>query len=651
MQRHFWCKNPDWTCSEIFRQWPEEIEHAIVSAENVLKGRFIFKDHWELERTNQVVDFGPNAKDIPWDHVPADDVEWMYSFNRHTYFMNLGKAWLHTHDDRYARRYAELIEDWIDRVPLTEESKQTTWRSLEAGLRCEYWLRALQMFQGSSVLTDDLRKKIDDCLLIHGAYLVEQSGDFHKFSNWGVLQDHGLYLMGVWFDRRDWQDLAAQRLDSELHRQVMADGTHWEQSPMYHCEVLRCAMDAVLIARQNGLSLPRRLEENVRKMCRALLAMITPDGRLICQGDSDAIDARDVLALGALVFDDPQLRSASGAAVFSENLWDFGEEACRLAQMAAEPAPSSMALPDSGNFLLRSDCGSDAAYLHFHCGSVGGGHGHADLLHIDAGIGGESVLVDSGRYTYVNNPTRHALKSPRAHNTTTVDGLDFTKCRDTWSWERIAVSLKGEYRFSECVDFVSGHHLGYLKQGVAVGREILWLKEWKTAVIFDQFFADDETAHCYEQYFHLAQGQTRLKDNRLSWQGTHAQADLICLGDVDCRLEKAPYSTTYNQLLDGSMLTVSRRQSGFGWFVTVVDLAAKEPLSARLLPLSCGAGPLDDPRAKAVELCRGEKRAVVMHRSGDAVPPAALLRAGGYEGYGRAILFDNAHPDGLCLAW
>lgn len=651
MEKHFWCNHPKWTSDEVFRLWPAEIDNAVLAADNVLNGRFVFRDHWEMERTNQIVDFGPNAKDIQWDLIPSDDAEWLYAFNRHTYFMLLGKAWLHTHDDRYARRYAELIEDWIDRTPLTEQSSQTTWRSLETGLRCEYWLRALQMFQSSDVLTEALRKKIDACLQLHGEHLVKKNEDFHKFSNWGILQDHGLYLLGVWFCRQDWMNLAAQRLDKELHCQIMADGTHWEQSPLYHCEVLHCTLDTVLIAHQNNLSLPQRFEENVHRMCRAVLAMITPDGKLVCKGDSDAIDARDLLALGALLFNDPQLRSVAGENPYSETLWDLGEDAYRLASMESQPTDVSIALSDSGNFLLRSNAGTDAAYLHFHCGSVGGGHGHADLLHIDAGIGDEPVLIDSGRYTYVNSPLRLALKSPAAHNTTTVDGIDFTKYLDTWTWGQIAVALKGEHNFSDAADFVSGHHLGYLNQGVGVGRELMWLKEWKTAVIFDQFFTGNETPHHYKQYFHLGNGQIQLIGNRLNWQGKRASASLICLGDVNCQLEKAPYSTEYNRLLEGNVLTVSRSQSGFGWFVTVLDLAASQPLTARLLPLSCAAGSLDDPHAQAVELCRGDKKAVVMLRCGDAVPPHAMLRAGEYEGYGRAILFDDIHPDGLCLAW
>lgn len=97
--------------------------------------------------------------------------------------------------------------------------------------------------------------------------------------------------------------------------------------------------------------------------------------------------------------------------------------------------------------------------------------GHADLLHVDAGIAGEDVLIDSGRYTYVNTPLRRELKSPAAHNTTRVDDLDFSTCLDSWGYSALAIPVKGEHCFTDSADYVSGAHLGYLKQGLLPMRK------------------------------------------------------------------------------------------------------------------------------------------------------------------------------------
>lgn len=103
----------------------------------------------------------------------------------------------------------------------------------------------------------------------------------------------------------------------------------------------------------------------------------------------------------------------------------------------------SDALPDSGNYMLRSGLGADAVNLRFHCGSMGSGHGHADTLHVSLNADGEDILVDAGRYTYVDSPLRLSLKSPAGHNVTLLDGQPFTECTATWEYDRIAPKRQG----------------------------------------------------------------------------------------------------------------------------------------------------------------------------------------------------------------
>lgn len=52
--------------------------------------------------------------------------------------------------------------------------------------------------------------------------------------------------------------------------------------------------------------------------------------------------------------------------------------------------------------------GQEDTWIHFRAGSLGGGHGHADLLHVDVYHGGEAVLTDAGRGTYVDGGLRRA---------------------------------------------------------------------------------------------------------------------------------------------------------------------------------------------------------------------------------------------------
>ena len=135
MLQNFWCPDTPAAAAAVQNSCPEDVRRCISIAGDVLENRFTFRDHWEMERTWEPVQFGPAESDIDWAHVPSFDAEWLYAMNRHTSFVNLGKAWQYTRDRRYAEKWARLIEDWIDRVPLTPQSEGNTWRSLEAGLR------------------------------------------------------------------------------------------------------------------------------------------------------------------------------------------------------------------------------------------------------------------------------------------------------------------------------------------------------------------------------------------------------------------------------------------------------------------------------------------------------------------------------------
>lgn len=653
MQAKFWCADPAAAARACLELCPQDAARSISIADDVRRHRFLFRDHWEMERTHQPVQFGPAVTDIDWGCVPAGDPEWLYAMNRHTCFVNLGKARLYTGREEYAETFAALISDWIDRVPLTEASRANTWRSLEAGLRCETWLRALRLFTGSPHLTDALRRKIDDCLLVHGEYLARASDDFHRLSNWGVLQDHGLYLLGLYFDRSEWRDLAVRRVDENLHCAVFRDGTHWEQSPMYHCEVLHCAMDLVLAAAQNHQPLPERLTENVRRMCRALAAWVKPNGRLLLQSDSDDTDARDLLALGALLFRDPLLRAAAGEALFEETLWDWGVQARSeyAALPCADGAPASAALTDSGNVMLRSPSG---AWVHMHCGCLGSGHGHADLLHVDAGIAGEDVLTDAGRYSYVNTPLRRQLKQPAAHNTTRVDGADFSECLDSWGYSRLAVPVKGQHTFTEAVDYADGAHLGYWDRGVFVTRKLVFLKEWGVLLIADQFWGKGR--HEYEQHFHFGKGQTIFLGRSMIWKGQRAAARLLCLGTgLQLTQDRGPHSADYNLLTQTDTLTVRRSGEDFGWFMTVLSMddGAAQPVQAELLPVRklCAGTLLTDREAQAVRIRKNGGERVVLLCHSEVISEVDLLAAGGYSGYGKALVFSPQKREGLCLTW
>lgn len=652
MSRNFW-SNPNIASDLVKKHFPDEMQECIKLADDVCKNRFCFRGHWEMERTNKPVEF---TDKIVWDKTPTNDPEWMYAFNRNTFLITLGQAWRFTQKQIYVDAAARLWEDWIDNVLLNEEAASTTWRPIETGLRCENWLRSLNLL--SDVLEKSLLEKIDNCLIQHGKWLIESHKPFQKLSNWGILQDYGLLILGFYFKNNKWCDIAYERLNEELKHQVLSDGTHWEQSPLYHCEVIHCCLGAIYAGKKSHYKIPQTFLDKTYLMSIALGKMIRPDGKLFCQSDSDEVDARDILAEAAYLFNDPILKGYANGKFYIENCWNFGDYLTKYNEIPISTISNSKALEDSGNYMLWDGAGEDAGMLHFHCGSLGSGHGHADLLHIDLVYYGETILSDSGRYTYVENEIRKKLKKPSAHNTIVVDKCDFTKYKSSWSYNPIAEPIKGEYKFTHDIDFVSGSHLGYLSCGVFTRRKVLRLGSglW---VIWDDFHVSDkEVTHLYDRYFHFSpDGNMQVFGNYAIYHGINAKANIIFPNkNINLRTYRSPISREYNLLEESDCICAHSKEKGNCGFATVIAVDQKHSkisLTAELLSInlvSTGEKILTN-QGQAVKINHGNDEWTIMFLDTEIISEVSLIESNGHIGYGKVQVFGPPCPDGICLSW
>lgn len=653
----FWfAADPNGTIEYWKTNYPESCSHVLEQASNICNNAFVFREHWEMERTNEIVTFPGNIK---WDYMPADDPEWIYALNRHTCFLILGKAWRLTGDEKYAAKFVELISDWMEQCPLTTESRSNTWRSLEAGIRVENWLKCFILFENSPLWTKKLQEKAEAALRLHGEYLMEVNLPFHHLSNWGVLQNHGLMLLGLYFNQPEWTREALRRLDEETYMQVFHDGSQWEQSPMYHCEVLYALMDSLLHADRFGVSVPVRLKEAVHKMVYALAYWCKPNGHIPCQGDSDDIDARDQLTMGALLFKDGTLKFLSQGVFDEDNLWAFGSGGLQSyhALAATVPTETSKALTDSGNYMLRSGWNASSDYVRLHCGTMGSGHGHGDQLHVDYYSAGEDILIDPGRYTYVDNAMRRELKLPSAHNTVCVDGEEFCQCINSWGYSRMAVPVKGEYRFSGEVNFAMAGHLGYLDKGIFATRKVVTLEEG-LILIADVFYGNG--LHSYDCRFHFGHlGEAALLSDgtdepvRVHFEGQNAKAEVLALKGTGS-LSKANCSPEYNLLQTCGCLLVHHTQEGTASLYTVISTTTTtQDVLAERIPVSkvISKEALTDSQAEAVRIVKDQKEHVVIFCHQELISEVDYFEAGGYASYGKTIVFSDRNREGLCVQY
>ncbi|MDR2940038.1 MAG: heparinase II/III family protein [Clostridiales bacterium] len=644
-----WCGDGKAEALLLKLEFPGADKKIVNHADKIISGSFVFQDLWEMERTSVPVVFSDS---IDWQFQPYDDPEWTYALNRHSFFPALCKAYAISGKACYAQRAAALIDDWIKNVPLSDMSKKTAWRPIEAGIRCEAWLSGMPMIRGCASLPEGFFDRVDACLRTHADYLAVSHGGFQRLSNWGILQDRGLFLLGIYFNEQSYIDLSLNRLNDNISLQVLPDGIHWEQSPQYHVEVMRSLLTVIQAAARCGIPLPDGFSKTVLGMARALALWIKPNGHLLCQSDSDDVDARGVLAWTGYLCQAPELMSFSQGTAFEENLWGLGIDAFKeINSTKGGIKLNSTAFIDSGNYIIRDKNN----FLHMHCGSLGSGHGHADLLHIDLFAHGEDILTDSGRYHYPNSSLRHTMKSPAAHNTFTVDGKDFTEYASSWDYTSIAQPVKGEYRFLKDACFISGGHLGYWRKGIFVFRKVIYLAPG-LYIIFDEIYATG--THTCEQYFHFNNhGTAELSGGSVKYQGKSASAMLLPLAEnAEKKLIKTPLSRTYNELEYGSCLKVAAVIEGFACLATVIatDAASQEiNLSARMLPvtLTKTGETLPGEKAHAVRISLNGDDFTVICLHEEVIAEVGFVAAGGHAGYGKLLAFTPEIPAGICLAW
>lgn len=644
----YYMDNAEEIAAYCIKYFPEDVEHILRVAEEVCENIFLFDLKWDMERTYEPIIF---KDEIDWNFMPANDPEFIWQFNRHRYFICLGQAYQLTKNEKYTQCFMRLLEDWVVRIPLVDENKFGPWRTLETGLRGEYWNKALHYFKDSPLMSDGFIELFYKSMLEHGEHIIANHYAYKFMSNWGVIENHGLFEIGIMLPQsertREFVSIALNNLEIEARLQIMDDGVHWEQSPMYHNEVLHCYLDVLLLAKRNNISVPNTLKAAIKKMVEAGIAGMKPDGHQLMMGDSDDTDIRDLINVAAYIFEDPVFRFYGNTRLDFESVWDIGIIGSEIfRKMEKTPLNyTSVALEDSGNYYLRTSWKNNANYLHFHCGTLGAGHGHSDKLHIDLVIEGEDILMDAGRYTYVTGPDRFEFKDPTAHNTLIVDKQFFTVCKDNWECSKLSQPVKQQWKLKEHLEFVQGGHLGYQDIGVFLNRKIIHIKP-DIYIFVDECYSGEK--HIYNQFFHFnSVGDVSVSDQKVTYTGIKACADIYFLSSLNS-LHKKPsrLSRNYNLVEENVCIETEFSGSGLQSAITVIHGGPKGELgnfSVELLPVKSALkhNLYPSSKAEALKIRNGSKTYVVIICHEEVNSPTDLVEVDGCLGYGSVIVFDK----------
>lgn len=280
-----------------------------------------------------------------------------------------------------------------------------------------------------------------------------------------------------------------------------------------------------------------------------------------------------------------------------------------------------------------------------------------DKLHVDITIGGEDILVDSGRYTYVPGRERSGFKSAAAHNTLLADGEEYTQCLDAWDVSGMTLpvntfgSRQGIYRYAE------GGHPGYWKKGILLNRRVVSLGS-RIHILADEAWGSG--THTYSRLFHFnPEGRVKLGREKaeFTYTGSRAGAVFVTLPEeAEAASGSCMISGTYNRKQPAACVSVSHTLSGFGSMITVCLgwTGACEPYKVRRTAVTAPAAGKELPEniAEGIIVEYGKEAWLLVIRHCETASGCEYIGAEGRYGMGQVMVCSlNTEKEFTILKW
>lgn len=388
----------------------------------------------------------------------------LWRYNQH-YFDDLTSI----NAGRRSEWHRPLLDQWISFNP---PGDGIGWEPYPTSLRMVNWVKYF--------LTDETPTEPQLASLMTQADWLTKRLEIHLLGNHLLANAKGLYFAGCYCRGEladSWLSKAREILSRELPEQILADGGHFELSPMYHAIVLEDMLDLINIARAYGYDNDAvAWSELIPRMLLWLRVMSHPDAHFALFNDaaySVAPSNEELLAyarrLGfntcSSVAPGPSFRETSGYV--------------RL------EVPKAVAICDVARV------GPD--YLP--------GHAHADSLSFELSLYGQRLFVNSGTAEYGVSKERLRQRGTKAHNTLVLNGTDSS---EVWSGFRVA---RRAYPYDLNVEITKGlqrvscSHSGYRRlKGKPIHRRV-WDLRNSCIRISDQITGPFKTAqafyHCH----------------------------------------------------------------------------------------------------------------------------------------------------------
>ena len=434
---------------------------------------------------------------------------WRYNLHYFDYLFDAGRS----HDVK-----VHLISDWIAKNP---PGTGDGWEPYTLSLRIVNWIKFF--LQYDAAVQEELLKS-----LYKQALWLEKNIEYHILANHYLKNGVALFFAGMYFEGVDadrWIKKGLKMLREELEEQFLADGGHYERSPMYHSICVSDYLDVLNLAQNSRAEMPLEETTQFKQRITASLNFLND----ICLPDSEIP-----------LFND----SAFGIASTPSQIFEYAR---RVIGYEPPVRPTGLAIYEqskSGYYVCRN--GEDMIIID--CGSIGPdyqpGHAHCDTLSYELAVNGRRVIIDSGVFDYEASSERAYARSTKAHNTVVVDGEEQSEIWGVFRVARRAKPLRAfcEKRVDGSVMF-EGAHDGYARlAGKPIHKRHMFYDGQGSWVIKDML--EGRGTHRMESYIHIHPDFQVVQSEagiRVSEPNGSTMAIIEALGPSQMRVEQGWY--------------------------------------------------------------------------------------------------------------
>lgn len=380
---------------------------------------------------------------------------------------------------------------WIDKFIAELPQNTVGLDPYPIALRSINWVKFFCRYPESAT-----KQRLDS--LFSQIKLLEKKLEYHLLGNHLLEDAYALYIGASYFKDAKLLTKAKKLLVAQLEEQILPDGAHYEQSPMYHCILLDRLLDCI------NINATHELEQYAIKMLGHLESVKWGVGDLPLLNDS---------ANGIAPTTSQQFYYAKRLGL-KWNKIPMKESGYRKMM-----AGGMEAIVDVGNLT--------ATYQP--------GHTHADSLNYELRIDGKPFVVDCGISTYNKTERRQYERGTAAHNCVVAYDRNSS---EVWGGFRVGKRAKVilEHELPQ-IDhelplIISATHNGYhkpCKRQFTMGKDKFIVEDWY----------DGEAV----SYIHVAEGagEERVKVE----------------GDANVVVKPWKYSTEYNRFKEGKEIKIT----------------------------------------------------------------------------------------------